>query len=372
MKPKPVPFCLHYAASEHDADQLYATGFFAPDPFLWWQEGGKSFAVFNPLEVDRAKKQATVDKVWAIEDFLGPKDPKGAVALITAVARKRGFRSFEVPAQFPAGLMEGLRAKGLKVKPVMGAFFPERMIKTDDEIAALRKGVALASVGMFRGFEVLREAKIRKDRKLIWGGLVLTSERLRGEIDAAIIREGGLPAHTIVAGGEQGCDPHERGQGPLRANELLILDIFPRDATSGYFGDLTRTVVKGKASVAQQKLWATVQAGKRWVMRQVKPGVSGKKLHEALVKRFADQGYPTQKQKGRWTGFFHGTGHGLGLEIHEAPRFGEATFEPGHVVTVEPGLYYPGIGGVRIEDVIVVTKTGFRNLTRVPEFLEIR
>ena len=111
-----------------------------------------------------------------------------------------------------------------------------------------------------------------------WSGRTLTSEILRAEIDSAILRAGGLPANTIVAGGDQACDPHERGSGPLKANSLIILDIFPRDAMSGYFGDMTRTVVRGRASEAQRRLWETVSEGQALALKKMKPGVDGLKF----------------------------------------------------------------------------------------------
>ena len=190
---------------------------------------------------------------------------------------------------------------------------------------------------------------------MFWSGKPLTSELLRAEIDSAILRAGGLPANTIVAGGDQACDPHERGRGPLFANSLIILDIFPRDAASGYFGDMTRTVVRGRASDEQRDLWETVRDGQEMALKKMKPGVDGLTLHNAIKKLFADRGYPTEVRKGRQVGFFHGTGHGLGLEIHEYPRFQKTVFKKGQVLTVEPGLYYPGLGGVRLEDVAVLT-----------------
>ncbi|MDP9291603.1 MAG: aminopeptidase P family protein, partial [Verrucomicrobiota bacterium] len=225
--------------------------------------------------------------------------------------------------------------------------------------------------GMKRAMEVLRASEIGKKNVLRWAGKNLTSEILRAEIDTAILRAGGLPAYTIVAGGEQACDPHERGSGPLRANELIIIDIFPRDVNSSYFGDMTRTVVRGRASEIQRRLWETVKRGQEFALKSMQPGKSGKAVHEAVKKMFADAGFPTEVRDGRNVGFFHGTGHGLGLEIHEEPRFAKTNFKIGQVLTVEPGLYYPGIGGARIEDVATVTKTGARVLSRFPKVLEL-
>jgi Xaa-Pro aminopeptidase len=224
---------------------------------------------------------------------------------------------------------------------------------------------------MARGIEVLSASKPAPGKKLTWSGKTLTSEILRAEIDSAVLRAGGLPANTIVAGGDQACDPHERGSGPLKANSLIILDIFPRDAKSGYFGDMTRTVVRGKASDEQRKLWETVREGQELALKKMKPGADGLTVHNEVNQLFTDRGFPTEVRNGKQVGFFHGTGHGLGLEIHEIPRFQKTVFKVGQVITVEPGLYYPGLGGVRIEDVAVVTKSGNRLISRFEKRLEI-
>ena len=235
----------------------------------------------------------------------------------------------------------------------------------------MRRALQITEAGMARAMEVLSASKPGAGKKLSWSGKTLTSEILRAEIDSAILRAGGLPANTIVAGGDQACDPHERGSGPLKADSLIILDIFPRDAKSGYFGDMTRTIVRGRASEEQRRLWETVREGQALALKKMKPGVDGLKLHNEVKQFFTDRGFPTEVRDGRQVGFFHGTGHGLGLEIHEFPRFQKTVFKPGQALTVEPGLYYPGIGGVRIEDVVVVTKTGTRVLSRFEKRLEI-
>src|SRR2546421_3991865 len=229
----------------------------------------------------------------------------------------------------------------------------------------------ITETGMARAIDVLSASKPVARKKLSCSGRTLTSEILRAEIDSAILRAGGLPANTIVAGGDQACNPHERGFGPLKANSLIILDIFPRDAKTGYFGDMTRTVVRGRASEEQRRLWETVRAGQELAWKKMKPGVDGLKLHNEVKQFFTDRGFPTEVRNGRQVGFFHGTGHGLGLEIHEFPRFQKTVFKPGQVITVEPGLYYPGLGGVRIEDVAVVTRTANRLLSRFQKRLEI-
>jgi Xaa-Pro aminopeptidase len=220
----------------------------------------------------------------------------------------------------------------------------------------------------------LRISKIIRGKKLVYRNAPLTSERLRAVIDTAVLQAGGLAANTIVAGGRQGCDPHERGHGQLHAHEPVIIDIFPRSQATGYFGDITRTVVRGRASAAVQKLYDTVKRGQKIAFQKIRSGASTSAIHNAVQVCFEQQGFATGKHNGRMRGFFHGTGHGLGLEIHESPRMGSTSIgelKTGQVVTVEPGLYYPEIGGVRLEDVALVTKTGARNLTRFEKVLEL-
>jgi Xaa-Pro aminopeptidase len=363
------PARLMCAASGHDADLLYATGFFADDPFVWWQTRGQARIALSPLEIDRARPIARA-RVHAIGEFSEKNSSPDAV--ISGIAAKYKIKSFLVPEQFPAGLLETLREKGLKITVSREPFFPQRARKTEDEVRKLTVALRVAEKGLRRGIDVLRASKPDRRGFLKWGGVLLTSERLRAEMDSAVLHAGGSPANTIVAGGLQGCDPHERGHGPLRANEAIVLDIFPRHAGNHYFGDLTRTVVRGRAGEALRQQYATVQEGKRWVMKQMRAGTDGAALQKDLIARFKEQGYPTEQRHGRWVGMFHGVGHGLGLDLHESPRFAAGKLFAGLSITVEPGLYYPGLGGVRLEDVVVVGPTGARNLTKFEEELELR
>jgi Xaa-Pro aminopeptidase len=378
------PARLVIAVSEASADMLYGSRFLAPDPFLLLVQNGRSTILLSDLEVDRGRRQAGVDEVLSLSVYAGEnKEALGREPAFARVAahflKSRRVRRAVVPADFPLGLSRELAREGVEVAPPKaGLFWPQRLHKTPAELAKLRRALEITQIGMTRGLEVLRAAKIAGGKKggahgeLTWGGSVLTSERLRAEIDTAILHQGGAPANTIVAGGEQACDPHERGSGPLRAGELIILDIFPRDTATGYYGDLTRTVVKGRASDAQRALWQTVQEGQRMAIEGTKAGADGKKLHEAVQNFFTQRGFPTEMREGRHVGFFHGTGHGLGLDLHEEPRFQRTRrFEAGMVFTIEPGLYYPGLGGVRIEDVVAVTRNGRELLSNLEQRLEV-
>lgn len=367
---------LIIAASDHDPDMLYATRFFVPDPFIFLQQNGKRTIVLSDLEIDRARKEAKADEIVSFSRI--EREVQGAQKrtppferVMSHFLRKRRVRSAIVPANFPLRYAEELAAQKIRVRATNGLFWPEREAKSENELKLMRRALAVTEKGLARAIEVLKASRPSRGNKLFWAGRVLTSEILRAEIDSAILRAGGLPANTIVAGGDQACDPHERGFGPLKANTLIILDVFPRDAASGYFGDMTRTVVRGRASEAQRRLWQTVREGQALALKGMKPGVDGLKLHTAVKQFFTDRGYPTEIRKGRQVGFFHGTGHGLGLEIHEFPRFQRTVFKPGQVLTVEPGLYYPGVGGARLEDVVVLTKGGTRLLSHFEKRLEI-
>jgi Xaa-Pro aminopeptidase len=367
---------LIFASSEESADLLYATKFSVPDPVLFLQQNGKTTVLLSDLEIDRGKKEAKVDEIIglsSIERLLG-KGRKGKPPIERTIGyflRERRVRKAAVPYNFPVGLADRLAREGVKVVPIEGLFWSEREFKTGEELQLIRRAIRITEVGLARGTEVLQAAEIKSGKRLVWGGAVLTSERLRAEIDSAILHAGGTPTNTIVAGGEQACDPHDLGSGPLKADSLIILDVFPKDGRSGYYGDLTRTVVRGKANEAQRALWSTVLDAQKFALQKIRAGDSGAALQKEVSEYFKEKGYPAEIRNGRWVGFFHGLGHGIGLEIHEQPRIAKTNFKTGQVLTVEPGLYFPGVGGVRIEDDGVVTDRGFRVLSKFAKRLEV-
>jgi Xaa-Pro aminopeptidase len=375
-KTKTKPARLIVAASDTDADMLYATKFWAPDPFIFLERNGKRTLVLSDLEIDRGRKQADADEFVMFSELEREVQGKSRKAppyerVLAHFLKKRGVRSATVPANFPLRYAEELTMNKIRVRATNGFFWPAREAKSNEEVEMMGQALRITEQGLKRAIEVLTQSKSGSGKRLRWHGKALTSEILRAEIDSAILRAGGIPQGTIVAGGDQACDPHERGFGPLYADSLIILDVFPRDAKTGYFGDMTRTVLRGRASDAQRKLWETVKSGQGLGLRRIKAGVDGMTIHKAIQELFASRGFPTELRKGRRVGFFHGTGHGLGLEIHEHPRLQKVTLKDRQVLTVEPGLYYPGLGGARLEDVVLVTKTGCKILSRFPKQLEI-
>jgi Xaa-Pro aminopeptidase len=369
---------LLVSASESDSNMLYASGLFVPDPFILFKHKGRKYAVMSDLEIDRAKKQANVDHVLSLSRYqkklraAGRPNPT-MIDILDVLLRERGVRSVIVPANFSALLSDHLRAKGFSVLIKRDPFFEEREIKNTEEVRHITESLRVAVRGLEAGINVLKRAKIGRDRYLYLNGSRLTSEALKAAVNTTIMAQGWVPSHTIIASGNQCCDPHHEGTGPVKADTSIVFDIFPRSQKTGYFGDLSRTVVRGRASEKLKEIYTTVQAGQQIGFQMIRDGVDGREIHEKILALFTQKGFPTGRMNGRMQGFFHGTGHGLGLDIHEPPRIApvEAILRKGHVVTVEPGLYYLGIGGVRLEDVVLVTEKSNRNLTDCPQFLEI-
>jgi len=370
---------LMVADTEHDANMLYAVGMFVPDPFIFFRKQRRNHIVMSDLEIDRARQQAKNCAVLSLSFYqeklrrAGVKSP-GVAEVLPWVLRDKGIRNVIVPFNFPHGLAVMLQKNHIKVTAKPGHFFPEREFKSEEEVKKLSEALAIAELGMSAAMTALRNSRIGKNRRLLYRNAPLTSEKLRSIIDTAIVAANGVATHTIVAGGNQACDPHESGFGPLRAHEPIIIDIFPRAQNTGYFGDITRTVVRGKPSDSVRKLYETVWQGQKIAFEKMRVGVPTMEVHKQVQDFFTGEGYKTGKEKNRMQGFFHGTGHGLGLEIHEAPRMGAnsaGNLKAGQVITVEPGLYYPGLGGVRIEDVAFLTEKGPRNLTKFEKVLQI-
>jgi len=370
---------LLYAPSEIDSNVLYATRFFCPDPFIFIRTArGKRIYVMSDLEIDRARATTNAHRVLSLARYAESAEsrtgkPPHVADVITEVFRDLKIRGVTVPENFSAGITDRLRDNGISVRVAPDPFFEERTYKTPDEVKAISQTMRATEAGMQAAVDTLRKSSIRNGW-VMYGKKRLTAEILREIVNGTIFDRGCIPSHTIVAPGKHGCDPHNVGSGPIRANQTIIIDIFPRSEKTGYFGDMTRTFVKGKAPDAVKKMFQAVLAGQKLGLKLAGHGVKTASVHRAIMELFDGRGFATGKIDGRMQGFFHGTGHGLGLDIHEAPRIAvnKLVLEKGMVVTVEPGLYYYPVGGVRIEDTVLITAKGVKNLTRFPKFLEIK
>ena len=368
---------LIIASSEKDADLYYATKFIAPDPFVFTQVRGKKYILVSDLEIDRAKKQASVHGVFSSSRLASEYKHKhkkacSFIELILYFLQKLRVKGVLVPGNFPVQYYEPLRQSNLRIQYKNGIFFEKRLIKDRVEIAAITRALRATEKAAHEAIKTLKQAVIRKN-KLYLRGKVLTSEMLRKIIHRTLLEEGCAGEHTIVSCGHHSIDPHDQGSGPIYAHQPIIMDIFPRSETTLYYADFTRTVVRGKASPELKKIYAAVKKGQDIAFRMIRGGFAAKKVHEAIQARFTQLGFTTGVKDGRMQGFFHSTGHGVGLELHEPPRIstGNDILKTGQVVTVEPGLYYKNVGGVRLEDVVVVTRKGCKNLTKFPRRLEI-
>jgi Xaa-Pro aminopeptidase len=368
---------LFIAASETDSNLYYATKFIAPDPFIYLELKGERLLVMSDLEMDRARSQAAVDRVLSYSQIerevraQGVAEP-GAVDIVHHILRSGGITHLQVPMNFSFGHAKRLQDLGYQLQAKREPFYERRVVKTAEEIAHIEDAQRATEAAVATAHAALRRADIRGD--LLWlDGAPLTSERIKKLINVALMERDCIAQHTIVAGGEQACDPHQEGNGPLPAHRSIIFDVFPRSAASRYFADMSRTVVRGAPSQELKRLYQTVLDAQDDAITQVRDGADGKKIHEGICERFEKAGYKTGLVNGRMQGYFHGTGHGVGLDIHEAPRISRtgSILQEGHVVTVEPGLYYPGLGAVRIEDMVLVTRDGCRNLTSYPKTFEL-
>ena len=356
---------LMYADTRTSSDQLYLGKLGVPDAFISFKKGAKSYAVLSQLEYSRGLKGSAFDTVLSLEEWMANARSKfrrtdvGIAEVIATLSKAYRMSGFRVSGDFPAWLAFELRDLGFEVKAMQGSIFPARETKSEEEILFLKEGNRCSAVGIRAAEKALKSATVERGY-LYLDGKRLTSERLREVIEVACLMAGAVSLDTIAAAGDQACDPHCAGSGPIKANELIIVDVFPRVSKTGYHGDMTRTFLKGTPSDAQRALVSAVGGAQKQAVEQVRTGVNGKTIHTSIVNYFDERDFQTERNETGAIGFFHGTGHGLGLDIHEAPRISNVNYKlkRDSVVTIEPGLYYPGLGGCRVEDVVAVTDGG--------------
>lgn len=374
--------------SYRHAELYHLTRFLAPDAFIALEQGDELVVLASSLEFGRASKESRATSVRNLDEFglrelsaAGVKGDEASATIIERFLLERGLRVVDVPRAFPLGLADALRAKGIALA-VRGGLEERRRTKRPDELAAIEATQRATEEAWALGVEALRRATVGAERVLRLDGAVFTAERLRAIVEGALLERGcGSPEGTICAPGLQAADPHRDGSGPLRANEAIVMDIYPQHNASRYYADMTRTVSKGEPPAEIVRMYELVLRAQDAGIAALRPGVTGREVHELVEDLIFAAGYDTlrpgqQRGSGGATprGFIHGLGHGVGLEIHEAPSVGRAGTKPlvaGDVVTVEPGLYDPQVGGVRLEDMLVITADGARNLTRAPRRLVV-
>lgn len=372
---KQIGILMLGGVSSNATDIRYLSGFTAGDPFLCLHTPEQTYLVVSPMEKGRAQMNATPNTT--VLDFreLGlrktmMRKPSGWAQ---GLLKKLGMTRVAVTADFPVSVYKELEKKGIRLSIHKEAPAPQRIVKTEEEITCLRESQRAAVAGTKSAIQLIASADIDSKKQLRVGKKILTSEMVRRQVHVALLDYECIGMDTIIAGGDHGVDCHNPGHGPLYAGQTIVMDIFPRSDKHGYWGDITRTVCRGPASPELKKLYNTVKTAQLNALKMIKPGVAADEIHKGIHALFEKRGYKTSLLDGVNQGFIHGTGHGVGLDIHEQPSIGIAKIplEAGHVITIEPGLYYYGLGGVRIEDTVVVTKDGFRFLAPCAKTFEI-
>ena len=351
------------------ADMRYLTRFITTDPVLYIRKvGERGWIIVSQMEFLRAE-QESVTRVMTRADAglfrLMEEEKDRERARARMVAELAGGKVL-IPPDFPYVLGHHLETL-TGVIPDTGTVALMRASKSHREVLAIQKVQHSSERATFHAIDSIRRSKSRNG--MLWlGGKPLTSERLRSEMHAMLMHEGCSARDTILSCGRDTAIPHSKGAGPLLEGEPIVIDIFPRSEQTGYHSDMSRTVVKGEPGQEIGEMFDAVRTAQDLAASLIKPGVSGEEVHQAVVDLFASRGYGTKGE-----GFIHNLGHGVGLEVHELPSLGPGggPLKRGNVITNEPGLYYTKVGGVRLEDIGVVTQTGYRTITEFPRELVI-
>ena len=363
---------LMVSESAHNADMYYATRFLAHDSFLYFNSQTEKLLI-SDMELGRARKESKVKEVLPtskygiMEKLKKHRDADAAYCeMVCEFLRSENVKRIAVPYNFPVQLADCLRKAGFGVIPVKSPFRELREVKTQTEIKAIVKAQRAGEQALADGIGAIKNASIK--RGVLWNdGAPLKTGDVKAIIERRLLSYGCEAADIILACGKGSADPHWQGEGELLADEPIVIDMVPRSKKERYFSDMTRTVMRGEPSGGLQDMYSAVRDSQAAAIKKIKAGISGSDIHNIVCDILEERGYETGRGKsGEFTeGFIHSTGHGVGLDIHEGPSLGESgkVLKAGAVVTVEPGLYYKKTGGVRLEDVVVVTRSGCKNLT---------
>jgi Xaa-Pro aminopeptidase len=373
-----VPDVLIYGDTMRSPELRHEVPVLIPDGFLYAEKDGRRVVFLHSLEIPRVRADVPELEIVPLEqlglDELFEQGLKGwQIELEIAVrgCRELGIESALVPPSFPAGHADHLRGKGIDVTVERDLFNDRRRAKSATEIAGIRRAQRACEAALDASRELLRRAQ-PNGGGLEVDGEPLTSERLKRVIEDVFADHGVEGSDMIVSHGPQTAVGHDLGAGQIAPNEPIVFDLFPRDRVTGCHSDMTRTYVVGEPSDEVKEWHALVKHALETSTAGVKPGVAGRALFEQVCEQFQAAGYKTALNKDPdevlEDGFIHSLGHGVGLEVHELPSLGRAGQDlvPGDVITIEPGLYRSGSGGVRLEDVVLVTEDGHEVLTDYP------
>jgi Xaa-Pro aminopeptidase len=353
-----------------------------PDPFLYAETNGTRHIFTNSMEAVRLRElgvyEVHVSEEFGIDELIAEdlKWREIRERLLLREISSIGPKRFTVPEEFPVWLADRLRADGFELEVDQDLFEERRRVKSEAQLAGMRRAQKSAEAAMDTCRDLLRRAEVSGD-ELLLDGEVLTVERVKAAMNATFSAHDTAADEYIVAPGAQGAVGHDMGSGPIPPGTPIVVDIWPRDNASAVYTDMTRTFVVGDVPDDVRKWHLLVKEALDKANSEIKPGADTKAIFDGTCEIFEAAGEPTQRTKTPGEelvdGFFHGLGHGVGLEVHESPGMGQISdkqFVAGDVVTVEPGLYRAGYGGVRLEDIVLVTKSGAEVLTNYPYDLE--
>jgi len=358
---------LLIAAGQESNDVRYATGLEAPDPFALLIRGSRPYLLVSALEAARARKTCPSAVIHTPAQLFptSSRRRRSWSEQVVAWLQQLGCRTLQVGPAFPLGVARALEKGGMKLLLVQTPPFPSRAVKTAQEVEWITQSQRAAAAAMRAAIACIRAAEVSRSGLLKVRKNPLTSEMLKELIGQTLWKRNCSDDGTIVAVGAQGARPHDAGSGPVWEGLPIVIDIFPRSKETGYWGDMTRTVVRGKVSPEIRQMHSDVASAQKLALSMLRPGVESRAVQKAVETFFREAGHVTRlSPPGEECGFIHSVGHGVGLDIHESPglRNEPGRLAAGNVVTVEPGLYVPGLGGVRIEDTVVVTRTGHKIL----------
>jgi Xaa-Pro aminopeptidase len=373
-----VPDVLIYGDTVTSPELRHEVPLVIGDPFLYVERDGRRVVVIHSLELPRVRQGAPgveiVPTAALGEDELFAAGKQGGeveLELIRRACRELGVTEAAVPATFPLEKADFLRAAGVSLTVDRTLFADRRRAKNETELRGIRNAQRACEAALDEARSLLRTAS-PNGNGLEVDGTPLTSELLKRTIEGVFMRFDVEGSDMIVSHGPQTAVGHDEGSGQLQADEPIVFDLFPRDKATGCYADMTRTYVVGEPSAEVREWYRLVKEALDRSTAEVKAGVNGRALFELVCDIFQEAGYPTQLNKEPGVvledGFFHGLGHGVGLEVHELPSMGRTGHElvPGDVITIEPGLYRAGYGGLRLEDLVLVTEDGFERLTDYP------
>ena len=369
---------LIYGDTVRSPDLRHEIPITVPDPFLYAERDGERHVYISALEIARARELEGIH-AHAYEEIgrdeliaSGMHREELYKPIVLNACRALGITSAVVPRYFPLELADHLRAEGIELTPEREFFARRRRVKSETELEGIRRAQRACEAAMDAVRELLRAAK-QNGAGLEVDGRPLTSEWLKRRIGEVFTEHVMLADEFVVAHGPQSAVGHEMGSGQVRSGEPIVIDLWPRDRETACFADMTRTYVVGDAAEEIVEYQRLVRQALEDALDAIKAGVRGRDVFVGTCKLFQAHGYktPLTKEPGKVLeeGFIHGLGHGVGLEVHEEPEMGIASPDPlvaGDVVTVEPGLYRPGFGGCRLEDLVLVTENGAENLTDYP------